>query len=67
MKNVKFYEGIGYGQSTKAPANLAPIAPGGTLTYESSTRGYITFDMLLTNPCNSGNVSLQYNIYYLDK
>ena len=67
LKNVKFYEGIGYGQSTKAPANLAPIAPGGTLTYESSTRGYITFDMLLTNPCNSGNVSLQYNIYYLDK
>ena len=67
LKNVKFYEGIGYGQSTKAPENLAPIAPGGTLTYESSTRGYITFDMLLTNPCNSGNVSLQYNIYYLDK
>jgi len=67
LKNVKFYEGLGFGQSTKAPTALPNVPAGSTFYYTATVRGYITFDMLLTTPCNSGNVSLQYKIYYLDK
>ena len=67
MKNVKFYEGIGFGQSTKPATPLANVPAQGTLSYTSNVRGYITFDMLLTTPCTSGNVPLKYAIYYLDK
>ena len=67
LKNVKFYEGIGFGQSTKPATPLANVPAQGTLSYTSNGRGYITFDMLLTTPCTSGNVPLKYAIYYLDK
>ena len=67
LKNVKFYEGLGFGQSTKAPTALPNVPAGSTFYYTATVRGYITFDMRLTTPCNSGNVSLQYKIYYLDK
>ena len=67
LKNVKFYEGIGFGQSTKPAIPLANVPAQGTLSYTSNVRGYITFDMLLTTPCTSGNVPLKYAIYYLDK
>ena len=67
LKNVKFYEGIGFGQSTKPATPLANVPAQGTLSYTSNVRGYITFDMLLTTPCTSGNVPLKYAIYYLDK
>ena len=67
LKNVKFYEGIGFDQSTKPATPLANVPAQGTLSYTSNVRGYITFDMLLTTPCTSGNVPLKYAIYYLDK
>ena len=68
LKNVKFYEGLGFGQSgNKRPTVLPNVPAQGTLSYTSNVRGYITFDMLLTTPCNSGNVPLKYAIYYLDK
>ena len=69
LQNVRFYEANGFGQSTKAPTTLPDVASGGTLAYTSpeGVNGYISFDMLLTTPCTSGDVPLQYNIYYLDK
>ena len=69
LKNVKFYKGNGFGQSTVPPTVLPNVPKGGTLSYTTTdgTKGYITFDMLLTTPCTSGDVPLQYAIYYLDK
>ncbi|GJH41781.1 hypothetical protein RCZ04_23310 [Capnocytophaga sp. HP1101] len=69
LQNVRFYEGLGFGQSTKPPITLPNVPAGGTLSYTGANgvRGYITFDMLLTTPCNSGNITLQYSISYLDK
>ena len=70
LKNIKFYKGDGFGQGSTTPTALIPdVAKGGTLSYTTTdgTKGYITFDMLLTTPCASGDLPLKYSIYYLDK
>ena len=70
LKNIKFYKGDGFGQGSTTPTVLIPdVAKGGTLSYTTTdgTKGYITFDMLLTTPCASGDLPLKYSIYYLDK
>ena len=70
LKNIKFYKGDGFGQGSTTPtALIADVAKGGTLSYTTTdgTKGYITFDMLLTTPCASGDLPLKYSIYYLDK
>ena len=75
LKNVKFHKGDGFKQpptrDIQAPFEIAlPDVPaGGTLSYTTAdfAKGYITFNMLLTTPCNSGNVPLEYKIFYLDK
>ena len=70
LKNIKFYKGDGFGQGSATPtALIADVAKGGTLSYTTTdgTKGYITFDMLLTTPCASGDLPLKYSIYYLDK
>ena len=70
LKNIKFYKGDGFGQGSTIPTALIPdVAKGGTLSYTTTdgTKGYITFDMLLTTPCASGDLPLKYSIYYLDK
>ena len=69
LKNVKFYKAEGFGQGTQIATLLPDVAKGGTLSYTTTdgTKGYISFDMLLTTPCTSGDLPLKYNIYYLDK
>ena len=70
MQNVKFHRANAYGESTSiAPIPLSNVSAGGTFTYTSPSyhKGYLTFDLLLTNPCNSGNLSMDYKIFYLDR
>ena len=69
LKNIKFYKAEGFGQGNQIATPLPDVAKGGTLSYTTTdgTKGYITFDMLLTTPCTSGDLPLKYSIYYLDK
>ena len=69
LKNVKYYRGNDFGAPLDRPIALSDIGAGGTLSYTSPhpDKGYITFDMVLSNPCVSGNVEVQYSITHLDK
>ena len=69
LKNVKYYRGNDFGAPLDGPIALSDIGAGGTLSYTSPhpDKGYITFDMVLSNPCVSGNVEVQYSITHLDK
>lgn len=69
MKNVKYYRGNDFGAPLDGPIPLSDIGAGGTLSYTSPhpDKGYITFDMVLSNPCVSGDVEVQYSITHLDK
>ena len=69
MQNVKFYKGSDYGSATTPPINLPNVTAGGTFSYTTTNteKGYVTFDLLLTNPCVSGNVEVEYKISHLDK
>ena len=69
MQNVKFYKGSDYGSATTPPINLPNVTAGGTFSYTTTNteKGYVTFDLLLTTPCVSGNVEVEYKISHLDK
>jgi len=69
LKNVKYYRGNDFGAPLEGPIALSDIGAGGTLSYTSPhpDKGYITFDMVLSNPCVSGDVEVQYSITHLDK
>ena len=69
LKNVKYYRGNDFGAPLDGPIALSDIGAGGTLSYTSPhpDKGYITFDMVLSNPCVSGDVEVQYSITHLDK
>ena len=69
MQNVKFYKGSDYGSATTPPINLPNVTAGGTFSYTTANteKGYVTFDLLLTTPCVSGNVEVEYKISHLDK
>ena len=69
LKNVKYYRGNDFGAPLEGPIALSDIGAGGTLSYTSPhpDKGYITFDMVLSNPCVSGDVDVQYSITHLDK
>ena len=69
LKNVKYYRGNDFGAPLEGPVALSDVGPGGTLSYTSPhpDKGYITFDMVLSNPCVSGDVEVQYSITHLDK
>ena len=69
MQNVKFYKGSDYGSATTPPINLSNVTAGGTFSYTTTNteKGYVTFDLLLTTPCVSGNVEVEYKISHLDK
>ena len=69
LKNVKYYRGNDFGAPLDGPIPLSDIGAGGTLSYTSPhpDKGYITFDMVLSNPCVSGDVEVQYSITHLDK
>ena len=69
MQNVKFYKGSDYGSATTPPINLSNVTAGGTFSYTTTNteKGYVTFDLLLTTPCVSGNVEVGYKISHLDK
>ena len=69
MQNVKFYKGSDYGSATTPPIDLPNVTAGGTFSYTTTNteKGYVTFDLLLTNPCVSGNVEVEYKISHLDK
>jgi len=69
MKNVKFLRSEGYGQNVVSTTNLSDVAPGQTFSYTTidGNKGYVTFELLLTTPCISGTVPVEYKITYLDK
>ena len=69
MKNVKFLTSEGYGQEVVSTRNLPDVAPGQTFSYTTmdGSKGYVTFELLLTTPCILGTVPLEYRITYLDK
>ena len=69
MKNVKFLRSEGYGQNVVSTTNLPDVAKGQTFSYTTidGNKGYVTFELLLTTPCISGTVPLEYKITYLDK
>ena len=69
LQNVKYYRGNDFGAPKEGPIPLANVGPGGTLSYTSPhpDKGYITFDMVLSTPCVSGDVEVEYSITHLDK
>jgi len=69
MKNVKFLTSEGYGQEVVSTRNLPDVAPGQIFSYTTmdGSKGYVTFELLLTTPCILGTVPLEYRITYLDK
>jgi len=70
MQNVKFHRGDDYGAPTSIlPINLPNVVSGGTFSYTTTNteKGYVTFDLLLTTPCASGNIEVEYKISHLDK
>ena len=69
LQNVKYYRGNDFGAPLEGPIALSNVAPGGTLSYTSPhpDKGYITFEMILSTPCVSGDVEVEYSITHLDK
>ena len=69
LQNIKYYRGNDFGAPLEGPIALSNVAPGGTLSYTSphSDKGYITFEMILSTPCVSGDVEVEYSITHLDK
>ena len=69
MQNVKFYKGNDYGAATTVPENLPNVTPGGIFSYTtpSADKGYVTFELVLSTPCVSGDIEIEYTIAHLDK
>ena len=69
LQNVKYYRGEDFGAPLEGPIALSDVGAGGTLSYTSPhpDKGYITFDMVLSTPCISGDVEVEYSITHLDK
>ena len=69
LQNVKYYRGEDFGAPLDGAVSLPNVGAGQTFSYTSphADKGYITFDMVLSTPCVSGDVEVEYSITHLDK